>query len=210
MDVIRDCLENGFGTFLDAKNYIRVNTLTVNIIDGNVEVCCDELPNVNRCYEDAVTLTKTEDLTNRSTYHLQLALTHHDLSSAQDYESFARRCQRLDALLNEDGKKVYLYIHPIMGINDYDKSHDGVIDTFVTFSQFMARRSMNTFGLFFIVVKREHSADVGRCIQILTTDLCSVYAIYANAGFVDAGAPFSGDCESEITLIADIIKEHRI
>jgi Putative papain-like cysteine peptidase (DUF1796) len=209
LSVITDCLTNGFDTFLDVKNYVKVSTRTVNIIDGLVEVCCDEMPNVNKYYEDAVTPGNAQDLTNHSTYHLQLALTHHDLSSADDYGTFARRCARLDVLLKDDRKKVYVYIHPIMGTSDYDKGRDRLIDTFLAFSQFMAKRSANIFGLFFMMVKPPHR-DVGSRVHIVTADSCSVYVIYVNEGFVDAGAPFSGDCEGEITLIADIIKEHSL
>jgi hypothetical protein len=209
LSVIRDCLDNGFRAFLDVENYVNVDTLTVNVIDGLVEECCRELPNVNKHYEHAMTAGVTEDLTNRSTYHLQLALTHHDMASEEDYEAFARRIDRLELLLKQDRKKVYVYIHPIIGINDYLKGHSALVDTFLTFSQFMARRSTNIFGLFFIVVKGERGAEAGSSIQILATDLCSVYVIYVNACFVDAGAPFSGDCEHEITLIAEIIEAHK-
>jgi hypothetical protein len=210
LNVIRDCLENGFGRFLDATNYVKVKTLTVNVIDGSVEVCCDELPNVNRYYEDAIATSnpKTEDLTNRSTYHLQLALTHHDLSSAEDYASFSRRCARLDAVLKQDRRKVYIYIHPIMGIKDYDEGRAGLVEMFLAFSEFMARRFTNIFGLFFIVVKHEPGGDPGCSVEILASESCNAHVIYANQQFVDAGAPFSGDFEREAAVMADIIKEH--
>ena len=207
LNVIKDCLENDFKAFLDINNYITVNTITVNIIDGVVEECCRELVNVNRYYENANKPLAGADLTDSSTYHLQLALTHHDLSSAQDHETFTRRIRRLQDVLKQSRKKVYVYIHPIIGINDYNSQKNDLIDEFTGFSEFMAKRSSNIFGLFFILVKVKHSTTEEASIQILKNDLCSVYVIYANKGFIDAGGPFSGDCEREIKAMTDIIQQ---
>src|SRR4051794_15114096 len=52
LEVVRDCLENGFDEFLDPDNYTRPTTQTVNLIDGVLEPCELESPNVNRHFED--------------------------------------------------------------------------------------------------------------------------------------------------------------
>ncbi len=207
LSVIKDCLENDFKEFLDIQNYIEADTLTVNTIDGVVEECCREIVRVNRHYEDANKPVAGADLTDSSTYHLQLAMTHHDLSSAQDYEAFSRRIARLHKVLEQSGKKIYVYIHPIMGIHDYNGQKSDLIDIFTAFSEFMAKRCVNISGLFFILVKLNNCADEETSIRILKNDLCSIYVIYANKDFIDAGGPFSGNCEGEIKVMTDIIRQ---
>lgn len=209
LEVVKDCLENGFDAFLDPDNYVRTNTVTVNLVDDVVEFCCNEAPNVNRHYRDAWKRDAGEAFVGSSTYHQKLALTHHDLSSAGDREAFLRRIARLRDLLERDRRKVYVYIHPIMGTDDFQRKRNGIVDLFVDFSGFMRKRSANTFGLFFVPVKSRGDADAGSSTQILGNDLCSAYVIHANTNFVDAGGPFSGDCKREINAMARHIAEHK-
>lgn len=207
LNVIKDCLQNNFKEFLDINNYTKANTMTVNIIDGVVEECCCEIPSINRHYEETKKTIAGEVLTNSSTYHLQLALTHHDLSSAQDYETYARRIERLYEILKQDRKKIYFYIHPIMGINHYNRQKNELIDEFRGFSELIAKRFINIFGLFFILVKLREGVAEETSIRLLKNDLCCVYVIYANKDFIDAGGPFSGNCEQEIKVMTDIIQQ---
>jgi hypothetical protein len=208
LDVVRDCLENGFEAFLDPGNYARTTTVTVNIVDDVVEFCGNETPNVNRHYQDARKPDRGKAFVDRSTYHQQLALTHHDLSSAEVRETFARRIARLRDLLGHDRRKVYLYIHPIIGAGDFVREGAGIVDLFVNFSDFMHKRSASTFGLFFVPVRSEDDAEAGCSARILENDLCSAYVIRANRNFIDAGGPFWGDWEREVGAMIRILREH--
>jgi hypothetical protein len=207
LGVVRDCLENGFGAFLDPGNYVSTSTVTVNIIDDVIEHCCNEMPNVNRHYRDAGKSGGTREFVDASTYHQQLALTHHDLSSAEHREAFVRRIQRLHDLLAQDRRKVCVYLHPIMGANDFDRERGALVDLFVDFSEFMHKRSPGTFGLFFVLVKSGDTAAAERSVPIQANDRCSIHVIHANRHFIDAGGPFSGDCAREMAAIARIIEE---
>lgn len=207
LSVIKDCLENDFKEFLNINNYIKVNTMTVNMVDGVVLECCCEMPSVNRYYEGINKTIADEDLTNTSTYHLQLALTHHDLSLTQDYETYTRRIGRLYEVLKQSRKKIYVYIHPIIGINDYNKKNKELIDEFTSFSELIAKRCINIFGLFIILVKLREGIAAETSIRILKNNLCCVYVIYANKDFIDAGGPFSGNCEQEIKTMTDMVQQ---
>ncbi|HEY4184853.1 MAG TPA: DUF1796 family putative cysteine peptidase [Polyangia bacterium] len=206
LGVIRDCLETDFAAFLNIDNYVRVETATVNIIDGVVEEILTESPCVNRYYEEAAGFASAKALTGASTYHLQLAFTHHDLSSPGDYQSFTRKIRRLRGLLLEKVRKVCLYIHPVLGLRDYERQKAELLDEFNRFSEFLADRYANISCLFFIPVKvRDADLPVTQTL-ILENDVCSVHVIHANKDFVDANAPFSGDCEREIAIMTDLVK----
>lgn len=207
LNVIRDCLENDFREFLNLDHYIKVDTATINIIDGAAEEFCRETPSVNRHYEAAGKPLADEDLTNRSTYHLQLALTHHDLSTPEDYATYIRRIRRLQDVLKLRRKKVYVYIHPVLGNNDYHRQKSGLLDEFTRFSEFIAQRAVNISGLFFMLVKLHDSIIEEPAIRLLKNDLCCVYVIYVNKDFIDAGGPFTGNCEREIQAMVDIVQQ---
>ena len=205
--VVQDCLENGFREFLDARNYLKAETTTVNVIDGVVETILAESPSVNRHYEDASRGTAGEDLTGTSTYHLQLALTHHDMSCSEDHQDLSRRSHRLLDVLKQPRKKVFFYIHPIMGVADYQSQKSALLEEFTWFSRFVARRSVNVSGLFFIVVKSQAATPPQQSVLVLKDDYCSVYEIHANRHFVDANAPFAGDCERELETMTNIVRK---
>ena len=210
LPVVKDCLQNGFDAFLDPGNYVRTTTVTINIIDDVVELCCNETPSVNRHYRDAAKPDAKRQFIERSTYHQQLALTHHDLSRGADREAFARRAARLLDLLSQDRRKVYVYIHPIMGTDDLERERGAIIDLFADFSEFMHERFARTFGLFFALVRSDDDADDARSVPLLQSAGCSAHVIHANRKFIDAGGPFSGACAREIRAMARIIEEHNL
>ncbi len=210
LPVVKDCLQNGFGAFLDPANYVRMTTVTVDIVDDVFEFWGNETPSVNRHYRDAAKPDSKRPFIERSTYHQQLALTHHDLSSADDRDAFARRAARPLDLLARDRRKVYVYIHPVMGMDDLQRERSARIDLFTDFSEFMRGRSGGTFGLFFALVRSDDDADDARSVALLQSPACAAYAIHANRQFIDAGGPFSGDCAREIRVIARIIEAHNV
>jgi hypothetical protein len=207
LDVVRDCLENGFDEFLNPDNYAKPNTHTVSVIDGVLEPLGREDPNVNRHFEDRYGAGGTTDLNGRSTYHLQLALTHHDLANPEDVARFTRRSARLQAALEQQRKKVCLYIHPILGPQDYAQQKAQLLDKFTGFAAFMAGRYPNTACLFFILMKTPDATVAEPSELVLKNDACNVYLVRANKGFIDAGGPFLGDCEREIQVMKDIIQQ---
>jgi hypothetical protein len=202
LNVIRACLEDDFKQFLAIDNYTKIDTTTANIIDDVVEVYGHEQPSVNGHYADAA----GGELTDRSTYHLGLALTHHDLSSPQDYDTYTRRIGRLRDVLDQDGRKIYVHIHRIVGIDDYSRNQASLIAAFAEFSEFMAARCTNICGLFFVLVKPGDRAEP-TSIRILKNDLCSVHVVYVNNDFIDAGGPFNGNCEREVKVMTDIVRQ---
>ncbi|HEY0709326.1 MAG TPA: DUF1796 family putative cysteine peptidase [Polyangia bacterium] len=213
LDVVRDCLENGFEEFLNPDNYARPTTHTVNLIDGEVVPCEHESPRVNRYFERrfgdrrGANAGGDANLNGRSTYHLQLALTHHDLAFPEDVASYTRRSERLLAALEQQRKKVCLYIHPILGPQAYAQQKAQLLDKFTGFAAFMAGRYPNTTCLFFIMVRTADASVAEPSELVLKNDCCSIYLIRANKGFIDAGGPFLGDCEREIQVMKDIIQQ---
>ena len=206
LSVIKDCLENDFRAFLDIENYTRIETRTVNVIDGVVDEFYRETPCINRYYQDASQSIPVKFPGIESTYHLPLALTHHDLSLTQDHDAYVRRIRRLHEVLAQGNKKIYVYVHPIVGINEFNSKREGLIDDFKAFGEFMGSRSIDISGLFFILVRIDKDALPAEPIQLLQDDSCNVYLVHVNKNFIDAGGPFGGDCEREIEIMASAIK----
>jgi len=206
LSVIEDCLKTDFQHFLDPRHYVKVTTRTVNVIDGVVREILTENPSVNRYYEDTHRPVAGEDLTGSSTYHLQLALTHHDPASAQDQQSFVRRIRRLRETLAQDRKKVCFYIHPLLGVNDYQRQRADLLDEFQRFGRFLAARYRHTHGLFFILVQSPAGLPATGSTCLLQTPECTVHVIHVNDGFVDASAPFAGDCERELQTMIELVQ----
>jgi hypothetical protein len=206
LNVIRDCLENDFEHFLDVRNYVKVQTTTVNVIDGVVQELLTECPSVNRHYEEASRPVAGQDLTGQSTYHLQLALTHHDLHVPEDAEAFTRRIRRLREVLAQGRRKVCFYVHPLMGTDDYDRRKLDLVEELTSFSGFLTRRYTNISGLFLILVKVRDRAPAEESALVLKTDSCSIHVVYVNQDFIDADAPFAGDYQRELQTMMDIVR----
>lgn len=206
LSVVQDCLETDFQHFLDPRNYEKVQTRTVNVIDGVAHEILTECPSVNRYYEDSSRPVAGQDLTGSSTYHLQLALTHHDPASPPDHQSLVRKIRRLRETLAQDRKKVCFYIHPLLGIDDFRRQKADLLDEFQAFTAFLERRYRNTHGLFFILVRSPQGAPVQPSVCLLRTASYSVHLIHVNAGFLDASAPFGGDCEREIETMRELVQ----
>ena len=207
LSVVKDCLATGFKHFLDVNNYIKSDTETINSIDGDVHHVGRETPSVNTYYARRKYLSTTEDLYGNSTYHQELALTHHDLTSACDYEAYTRRIQRLYTLFATSQHKTFVYIHPVFGGNEYEQKKSDLIEEFRSFSLFVATETRNISGLFIILVMSSNDCVPTEQIQLLNSALCKIHTVFVNRNFIDAGGPFSGDCEREIQVMTSIIKE---
>jgi len=210
LSVIRDCLENDFKEFLNPTNYRKVHTRTVNIIDGAVEEACVEYPSVNWYYEQAHRAIGDNDLTNTSTYHLQLAFTHEDPSDPNTHATMLRRSRRMLDVLKEERNKIAVHIAPVLGLTDYTQKKAELTDEFVSFADFLASRYSHTCGLFFLIVKLREPAPEENSELIFKNERCSVYTIYANSEFIDAGAPFEGNREHEVETIKKILQRENL
>jgi len=194
LDVIKDCIETKFVHFLNVTNYVEKRTETINIIDGkSSQLLCNEVAQVNTYYDT--------DVDNINTYRCKLALNHHNLNKDSDY--YQRCVDRLYELFETDVQKYYLYIHPILGMHDFQTNKDQVLDEFDEFNRFMIKQTKNIIGLYFILVMNNESVT---SIVLKETPTYNVFIIYCNNDFLDAGATFMGQCNKEHDEIVTIIR----
>ena len=206
LNVIRHFLEQDFKDFLNPNHYVKVKTATINLIDDVAEAVLTEFPSVNRYLERASRPVGDDDLTGASTYHLQFALTHHDPTSPDDCQAFARRIQRLRHVLSQTRKKVGFYIHPLIGIRDYERQRRELVAEFKAFTAFLTRRYPNVFGLYFIPVKAGAATPPETSTLIFHSETCAIYTFYVNDQFLDANAPFFGDHDKELQAMIAIVR----
>lgn len=183
LNVIKHCIENRFEEFLKRENYVKIKSVTYNLIDNDKKYITNEEPIINTYYEN--------DPLNKSTYDMNLAMTHHNINIEKDFKYFERCINRFNNILSSDKKKFYLYIHKIMGINDYNEKNNYLQKEFIEFTDFMNTKTQNSYGIFFFVVNNE--IKKGEVETIYKTDKCVIFTIYTNNNLIDSGAIFSGD-----------------
>jgi hypothetical protein len=209
LSTVRSCIQNDFVEFLRPENYKTQNSVTGNQMDGKVNIVCDENPEVNRVYLDM----GHGHIGNRKqlngvpyTYWLPLALTHHSMLDTKNHEYFERCVSRFWQRM-ESGyweKKRYLYIHPYIGVYEYDFYKHDLKKEWQEFSRFMARKMGDIRGVFIVPVFIDKGME---CRDIIWEELFRTqWAVgwkveISNWKFTDAGETFSGDYEQELRNI---------
>ena len=197
LDVVQNCIETHFVHFLNVNNYVNKNTETYNTIDNTKYHICHENIQVNVFYET------DNNNNNISTYNYKLALTHHNLNNAPDYEYFQRCVVRLYELFEMDIRKYYIYLHPIIGINDFLNNKDNLLSELDHFNRFIKTKTTNIFGIYFILIK--HTENV-KSIKMKETPDYIVFILFCNDHLLDGGGTFSGNFHSEEEEVITILK----
>ena len=194
LNTIIKCIETDFKDFYNIENYIYKTSETVNIIDGNKIHLVNENVLVNMLYE------KFPE--NNYTLSYQLACNHKNIKD--DLEYYKRCILRLNELLKSDIKKIYIYIHPILGNNDFNTNKNNILEDFKYFNSYILSKTSNIFGIYFIMLKTCSIKKISDIIE--SSDKYVVIIIYCNENFLDGGSPFMGNCLLEQNEIISILK----
>lgn len=195
LDVLVHCIETDFEEYLRRDNYLDKQSETFNLCDGVKTHVCNENIVYNKYYEDEYIPDKLEN--KIGTYGMKLALTHHDIRKENDYQYFQRCIQRFKNILSLPQQKFYLYVHPIMGMDDYQENmmYGGLLTYFNAFSDYLKTRTANAVGIFFVVVKND--ARKGEVEVLFENEDVVVHTLFANQNLIDGGAVYSGDFYTE-------------
>jgi hypothetical protein len=199
LNTIVHCIETDFSEFLNPANYEKMNTETFNLCDGVKTHICYENPVINTFYE------KDAGENKNGTYGFNLAMTHHDIRTEKDAAYFERCVSRFKNILQSDNKKFYLYIHPIMGVSQYNDENVGLQTQFTAFSEYMNEKTKNARGLYFFIVKNEERK--GEIDLLFQNDSCVIHLLYANNALVDEGATFGNDYYTEQYVLLNTIEK---
>ena len=199
LSTIKDCILNDFKEFLKIENYIKKEMNNYNVIDDVSLLIGSGNYIINTHYDPIDKITD-----NFNTYDLKLALIHHDIFKTEDYEYYKRCINRFKNLLNSDDKKLYIYIHKIIGIKEYTRTKDDIIIEFINFNEFMKTISNNINGIFFILVNTH--LEYSNLYNLNSNPF--IYVVMTNKDFVDTGEIFYGSPYKEIELIIQTIKSH--
>ncbi len=226
LDVITDCLINGFDEFLNLENYVQFRSETNDYKeDGSKVLITEENIMYNQNYQ-----TVPPD-NPKETYHHNLALSHHNLYDQKVYDYMLRCIGRLQSLLVDDIRKMYVHIHPLRYLQQYLKDVDKLMDSFVKFHENILKHATHISGLFFIPVRNtievcstqlqgtdgdsSHELTPQQCHVDKTVRIeciynradCRIYTLYCNEGLIDSGETFQGECAVEVELICKTIRE---
>ena len=195
LDVLVHCIETDFKEYLRVENYVDKETETFNLCDDVKTHVCNEKIVYNKYYEDEYIPDKLENTIG--TYGMKLAMTHHDIRKETDYKYFQRCIERFKKVLSLPQQKFYLYVHPIMGMTDYETNvgYGGLLTYFNAFSDYLKTRTANAVGIFFVVVKNQERK--GEVEVLFETDDIVVHTLFANQDLIDGGGVYSGDFYTE-------------
>ena len=185
LSAIRKCIESDFQEFLNIKNYKHQTMETCNIVDGAKTHIKYEDMYVNTFYET--------NMENTYSFSAKLAMNHKTIQN--DYDYYIRSIQRLHALFASNIRKVYIYIHPLLGPNDFQRDKDSLLEEYDAFHTFIQSRAKNTFGLFFLLVKT--NAYTEKTTVLKETKGYVVHLVYCQDTLVDVGTPFEHDKNNE-------------
>jgi Putative papain-like cysteine peptidase (DUF1796) len=195
LDVLVHCIETEFEEYLRVENYVDQKSETFNLCDDVKTHVCYENILYNKYYEEEYLPDKPEN--KIGTYGMKLAMTHHDIRTSKDYQYFQRCIQRFKKILSLSQQKFYLYVHPIMGVNDYDMqvTNGSLLNYFNAFTEYLKTKTANSFGIYFVVVKNE--SKKGSVEVLFETDDLIIYAMHTNQNLVDGGGVYDGDFYTE-------------
>jgi hypothetical protein len=209
LDVLVHCIETDFVEYLRVENYLDKETETLNLCDDVKTHVCNENIVYNKYYENEYLLDSPEN--KIGTYGMKLAMTHHDIRTDKDYQYFQRCVERFKKILAFPQQKFYLYVHPIMGMAEYELNvgYGGLLTYFSAFSDYLKTKTDNAFGIFFVVVKNQSRR--GEVEILFETEDIIVQTLFANQNLIDGGGVYSGDFYTEqhkmlITIEAIVAK----
>jgi len=202
IDTVEHSLRDNFNEFLNTSNYEYIISKVDNIID-NITINAD-CPNGLGVYKN-----KYYDTSQNNTFNeLKLATYYKDKLFNDDY--YKRCVKRFQQLLMSENNKVFAYIHPIMGINDYTSNSQILLKKFINFKNFMDTKTTKLKGKYFIIVKMNtphfepYDKYINKDINI------AIYTIYTNNKFLDGGTPFRGKFKKEYNLIKELFLSSEI
>jgi len=209
LDVLVHCIETDFVEYLRVENYLEKQSETFNLCDDVKTHVCNENVVYNKYYENEYIPDNPEN--KIGTYGMKLAMSHHDIRNEKAYQSFPRCVECFKKILALPQQKFYLYVHPIMGMTDYEEKvgYGGVLTYFNAFSDYLKTKTQNAVGIFFVVVKN-HSRK-GEVEVLFETEDMIVQTLFTNQDLIDGGAVYSGDFYTEqykmlITIEAIVAK----
>ncbi len=201
LKVIKLCIEDNFENFLKQDNYERKYTKTYELTESKEGFICDEHIMANMFYQPFHMQNE------ENTYRWNLAMNHHNIKEQKDYEYYTRCVRRLEELMQNPIKKVFIHIAPAFKFNTYEQIKSQIFTEIVNFDEFMKTQSQNISGLYFILIRNPHYNQTSpRCLY-KTDEGSELWELYVPSGFIDAGENFMGDCNETIQFIENIIMQ---
>ena len=212
LSTVRHCMETDFVEFLNPDNYTRQDTFTANILDARVIPICNETPVINNFYDMELKQTHVGIRKMENTYWKALAITHHSMSDEGDVEYFKRCVSRFQEYIMASGigeKKRYVYIHPYVGVYEYDLYKHAIRKEWEEFSEFMGGKMGEIRGMFIIPVFLDKGGGNREIVweELFRNQWGVGWKVeISNWGFKDGGETFSGEYEQELRSFEAMIR----
>jgi len=206
LDVVLHCVKDDFCQYLNQDNYRELYSETFNLCDGEKRHICHENISFNNFYETEFN-HDTGNPTDFSfgTYGMKLAMTHHNITTEKDKGYFERCVTRFRKILNLPQRKFFLYVHPLLGINQFEETSYSLLLYFMEFVEKFKQYTTNIFGIFFICVKNEERKN--QIETMFENEEMIVFVLYTNQNLIDGGGVYDGDFYNEqYTILITIEK----
>ena len=206
LDVILHCVKDDFFQYLNQDNYRELYSETFNLCDGEKIHICDEYISFNNFYETEFISDKekTKEI-SIGTYGMKLAMTHHNICNERDKGYFDRCVSRFRKILALPQRKNFLYVHPLLGINQFEETSHLLLIYFIDFVENFKQYTTNSFGIFFICVKNEERKN--QIETMFENEEMIVFVLYTNKNLIDGGGVYDGDFYNEQYTILTTIEK---
>lgn len=229
LPIIQHCLETDFKYYIQdiSNTYCLQQTQTVHyeISSNDPLLICDETVYYNTYYAEykLSPYHTTQPLSMpKDTYSYPLLMNHHKMMDPEVQSYFHRCIGRLERLLSSPKQKMYLYIHPALSVKEWNTHRSGLMDELLAFQQFLHDRYPQTYprGLLFLPIKTEHPYPITDYYPTVLEEVhntlsatdgnpqCSIYLVYMNRDFIDAGEVFMRNAYIETEAIISKIREY--
>jgi hypothetical protein len=223
LPIIKDCIDTDFIHFLNQQNYKKIQTQTIHYSNSpfyNILICNEDIL-YNTYYQNKF---NKDDLfipsqlqAPRDTYAYHLAINHRNILCDNDYEYYKRTVERFKNMICSNEAKMYLYIHPVISIEEYVTNKKKIINEYISFQTYMSSLNKLTsiYGVFIIMVKTNYD-DVFSILPNIIENVeinrelgYSIHVVYTSKEFMDGGEIFmQNKNELETNELVNLVKSY--
>jgi len=232
LPLIEHCVKNDFVEFLNQDNYTnKIESATYDYPTTDPESrqwICNESIRINEFYKSveigSIHIHLAPYLsTDYDAYSHNLMMNHHDITTEKDHEYYKRCVNRWLNMRQSPGKKLSLYIHPMLFLEHFNQIREDLRAEIRKFHRSFSNICNPSLGgtqdevhdgIYIIPVKTPYDYPTHHCAKYVLeeqpddvlTPNCRICILWTNPRFIDAGEIFMGECSTEIYVVKDYIR----
>jgi len=213
LPIVHHCIDTDFAFFLDPQYYQERQTHVTHYYPGTnpaPATICHETVFHHTYYESLfgpqIRLPEPLSIQNNDSYACLFAINHRDIRT-DDSQAYYRRCiARFRTLLTKTNV-VSVYIHPTINQTEFAEQKDNLLMEFLDTPAIPKQWRK----IFFLIVRTDHPYPITDHLpefveKLVETIHTTVFVVYTNRDFIDAGEIFMQNAYIETDKICELIQ----